>query len=143
MKKYILWQVIAIMVIFLTGCGIPNGNDTGIAPVEEIEIIILESFPVQVFVKASGYLPNPCIEIDTITQKREGNDFYITIKTLPLSDICIPMITSFEEVISLEVYGLPAGTYTVDVNGVQDSFILEMDNILLTEKQWLYKHIIP
>ena len=40
------------------------------------------------------------------------------------------MIAPFEEVIPLEVYGLPAETYTVEVNGVQGTFDLEIDNIL-------------
>jgi len=40
------------------------------------------------------------------------------------------VLAPFEETIPLEVYGLPAGTYTVEVNGVQGTFDLEMDNIL-------------
>ena len=43
------------------------------------------------------------------------------------------MIAPFEETIPLEVYGLSAGTYTVDVNGVQGSFVLEIDNIFLPD----------
>jgi len=39
------------------------------------------------------------------------------------------VLAPFEEIIPLEVYGLPAGTYTVDVNGVQATFDLEVDNI--------------
>jgi len=39
------------------------------------------------------------------------------------------MLVPFEEIIPLEVYGLPAGTYTVNVNGVQGTFDLEVDNI--------------
>jgi len=40
------------------------------------------------------------------------------------------VLAPFEETIPLEVYGLPAGTYTVEVNGAQGTFDLEMDNIL-------------
>jgi hypothetical protein len=36
---------------------------------------------------------------------------------------------SFEETIALDVYGLPAGTYHVNVNGIDDTFTLEVDNI--------------
>ena len=35
----------------------------------------------------------------------------------------------FEEVTSLDVYGLKKGFYTVDVNGVTDIFELQIDNI--------------
>jgi len=102
----------------------------GLAPVEEIDILTLESFPVQIFVIASGYLPDPCTEIYQISQEREGNTFFITIETYRSPGFCIQVIAPFKEVIPLQVYGLPAGTYTVEVNGVQDTFDLEIDNIL-------------
>jgi len=101
----------------------------GFATVEEIDIFIAESHPVLVFVVAKGYLPNPCTEIGPIIQQREGNSFYLTIKTYSYQEICIELITPFTETISLDVYGLPAGKYTVDVNGIQGSFVLDMDNI--------------
>jgi hypothetical protein len=37
-------------------------------------------------------------------------------------------------VVSLDVYGLSAGTYTVDVNGVSAPFILQVDNFPVEEK---------
>ena len=77
----------------------------------------------QVFVVAKGYLPNPCTEIYQIIQEREGNTFFITIETYYSQEVCIQVLAPFEETISLEVYGLPAGTYTVEVNGVQGTLI--------------------
>jgi inhibitor of cysteine peptidase len=53
----------------------------------------------------------------------------ITIKTYRSPGFCIQVFAPFEETITLEVYGLTAGTYTVDVNGVQSTFDLEVDNI--------------
>ena len=131
-KKILLMGIIVVIIIFTTGCFsiLPV---MGLAPVEEIEIIILESFPVQVHVIASGNLPDPCTEISEISQEREGNTFIVIIKTYRPPGLCIQVIAPFEEIIPLEVYGLPAGTYTVDVNGVQDTFDLEVDNILLKE----------
>jgi inhibitor of cysteine peptidase len=101
----------------------------GLATVEEIDILIAESHPVQVIVVAKGYLPNPCTEIGPVIQNREGNTFFINIKTRYTQEICIDLLTPFTETISLEVYGLPAGTYPVDVNGVQGSFTLDIDNV--------------
>jgi hypothetical protein len=99
--------------------------------VESIDILILESFPVQVHVVAKGHLPDACIEIDQITQQLQGNTFTVAIGTARLPDArCAPAAVPFEEVIPLEVWGLPAGTYSVDVNGVTGSFELEMDNVL-------------
>jgi inhibitor of cysteine peptidase len=131
MNKKILWLGLAAIsiIIFITGC-LPIMPAIGLATVEEIDILTLESFPVQIFVIASGYLPDPCTEIYQINQEREGNAFFITIKTYRSPGFCIQVLAPFEEVIPLYVYGLPAGTYTVEVNGVQGTFDLEIDNIL-------------
>ncbi|HDK26554.1 MAG TPA: hypothetical protein ENG48_05645 [Candidatus Atribacteria bacterium] len=131
-KKILLLGLIMLITIFTAGCSsiLPT---MGLAPVEEIEIVILESFPVQVQVIARGNLPDPCTEISEVLQEKEGNTFFITIKTYRPPGLCIQVLAPFEEVIPLEVYELPAGTYTVDVNGVQGTFNLEVDNILLKE----------
>jgi len=135
MEKKSLWLalIVLLIIIFLTSCCCtPIIPDIFLATVGKIDILTLESFPVQVFVIASGYLPNLCMNIYQITQEREGNNFFITISTYqaPCFYIETEVIAPFEETIPLEVYGLPAGTYTVEVNGVQGSFILEIDNIL-------------
>jgi inhibitor of cysteine peptidase len=102
---------------------------TGQARVEEIEILILESFPVQVNVVARGNLPDGCTTIDQTEEKREGNTFLVTITTVrPPDRACTEALVPFEEVISLDVAGLAAGTYTVDVNRVRDTFELAVDN---------------
>ena len=128
-KKFLLLGLIMLITIFVTGCFsiLPT---TGLALVDEIDILILESFPVQINVIARGNLPDPCTEISEVLQEREGDTFFITIKTYRSPGFCIQVLAPFEEIISLEVYGLPAGTYTVDVNGVQGTFDLEVDNII-------------
>lgn len=105
----------------------------GLATVEEIDILIAESYPVQVFVVAKGYLPNPCTEIGPIIQKREGNSFQVTIKTYSSQEICILLLAPFTETIYLDVYGLTAGKYSVDVNGIKGSFVLDIDNPFLPD----------
>jgi inhibitor of cysteine peptidase len=101
------------------------------ANVENIQILILESFPVQINVVAKGYLPDGCTKIDQTIKNREGNTFFATITTKrPADAMCTMAIVPFEEVISLDVYGLEAGDYEVDVNGVKGSFTLDTDNIL-------------
>lgn len=128
-KKILLMGIIVVIIIFFAGC-IPSLPNVSLAPVEEIEIVILESFPVQVHVIARGNLPDPCTEISEVLQEREGDTFFITIKTYRSPGFCIQVLAPFEEMIPLEVYGLPAGTYTVDVNGVQATFDLSIDNII-------------
>ena len=91
----------------------------------------LESFPVQIQVVAEGYLPDGCTEIDEITTEREENTFNINISTKrPKDAMCTQAIVPFSETIPLEVQGLKAGNYTVNVNGIMGSFELAIDNIL-------------
>jgi inhibitor of cysteine peptidase len=99
------------------------------AKVTEIDILILESFPVQVNVIARGEFPDSCTEISKVTITREGDTFFISISTSRPYDKCVDGIISFKEVIPLDVVGLPAGIYTVDVNGVIGTFELQIDNI--------------
>ncbi len=103
----------------------------GNATVESIEIMVLESFPVQIKVNASGYLPDGCTMIDGITEEKKDNTFLVKIKTVrPADTFCTAVIVPFQEVISLDVHGLKAGIYTVDVNGVNGTFELAADNII-------------
>ena len=105
----------------------------GIADVEEIEIYILESFPVQVNVVARGYLRDSCTEIEEVITRREDCTFFIKITTTRPYDKCAQVIEPFEEIISLDVFGLEAGVYEVEVNGIKDSFELTVDNIIPKE----------
>ena len=51
------------------------------AKVTEIDILILESFPVQVHVIARGEFPDSCTEISEVAITREGDTFFISIST--------------------------------------------------------------
>jgi inhibitor of cysteine peptidase len=104
---------------------------TGMARVEEVDILIMESFPVQVAVVARGNLPDGCTEIDELRSRYEpeSNRFVVEITTVRDAEaVCTQALVPFEERVALDVYGLPAGAYWVDVNGVIDSFTLDMDN---------------
>ena len=109
------------------------GEDTviiGTAAVEQIDILLLESFPVQVQVVALGNLPDGCTRIGEITQEQVGNEFRVNIATVrPEHALCPQALVPFEQTVALEVVGLPAGTYEVNVNGVTGSFELTADNV--------------
>jgi len=100
------------------------------ANVNNINIMLLESFPVQVNVVARGLHSDSCTKVDKITTRQEENTFFVTITaSRPTDAMCAQVITPFEEIIELDVVGSKAGVYTVDVNGVRDTFELETDNI--------------
>lgn len=140
----------SLMTLVLAGCALPpadadegpprdpttpsDGAVThGMATVDEIEILMMESFPIQVTVVARGYLRDGCTEIDEVQQRfdPQTNTFIIEITTVrPADAVCTQALAPFEERVSLDVYARPAGTYTVDVNGATGSFTLEVDNVL-------------
>ena len=133
----------ALMLLAFTACraAVPDAGEamppdqamtTGKAPVQSLEILIMESFPVQIAVLARGELPDACTEIDQVDQRiaPEGQALWVEITTVRPTDLaCIQVLAPFEERIPLDVYGLPAGTYTVDVNGVTGTFTLSVDNV--------------
>lgn len=101
------------------------------ARVESMSINIMESFPVQVSVTMSGYLPDGCTKIYEITAPREEQTFTIDIVTRkPVDVACTMALVPFEETISLDVEGLAAGEYTVQYGDLIETFTLEQDNEL-------------
>lgn len=142
--KTLRYSSLIFMIIFGLITIIATGDDdspvimkhitTSDAIVEEIEIIISESFPVEVDVVARGYTGNDgCWEISSVTTTKENNIFYIDIeskKQISPELACTANMPPFEELIPLDVYGLEAGVYEVDVNGVMGSFELYQDNII-------------
>ncbi len=104
----------------------------GRATVERIEIVMAQSFPVQVFAMLHGYLSDACTKISDVRARGpEGNRFHIEIATRrPPGALCAQVLTAFEHNLRLEVYGLPAGTYEVIAAGARASFTLNQDNVL-------------
>jgi len=102
---------------------------TGQLSVQDIEIQILESFPVQVMVTISGTLPKKCqpLNVDTAQQNRT---FFITLTTMENTSTCSATDNTFKKVIPLDVDGLKAGIYHVDVHGLTAQFELTVDNIV-------------
>jgi len=132
------------LLIFVSGCvsstpdqiqPIDGADDTGIingeAYVENVDILILESFPVQIRAVISGYVSDSCTMLTEIVTHNIGNDFFVRVPTARNADaVCAQVETPFEKSVSLDVYGLPAGVYNVDVNGFDATFELQTDNIL-------------
>lgn len=89
--------------------------------VETVEIIITDTFPVQVFLKVSGLFTYGCIKMGKIPQQLKDNRFEVVMYAEvpnPNEFTCTANITPFEEIIPLTVYGLSAGTYEYRLSGV-------------------------
>jgi hypothetical protein len=103
---------------------------TGPAAVREVEVVVLGDAPVQVQARVRGDFPDDCTTIDQVLQSREGFLFTVAVSTSrPATADCALVLGNFDEVITLEVAGLPAGEYTVVVNGISDTFTLASDNV--------------
>ncbi len=101
------------------------------AQILDAQVMILESFPVQANVQVTGVLPDGCTSLGSIDVAKDGSTFNVTVHTTrPADRMCTQQVTNFAETVSLDVQGLPAGSYTVNVNGVSSDFDLAVDNAL-------------
>ncbi len=87
----------------------------GISP-GSAEIIMLESFPVQVILNISGMLPTPCnLPRAEVSEPDAENNIHVEMWTLVEPDaICIQVLQPFEVNIPLGSY--ESGSYTVYLN---------------------------
>ncbi len=111
-------------------CAVAPAQADERATVESIDILIAESFPVQVFALLRGYVGDGCTKITGITSRGPvGRTFYIDITThRPPGAICTQVLIAFERNVPLGAYGLAAGTYEVIAGGARASFTLQQDN---------------
>ncbi len=108
--------------------------EIGRAMVDSVDVVLKESFPVQVDVLVKGNLPDGCTELGDIKQQLVAKTFNVTLETRKLKDtevMCTQALVPFEETIALEnVVGISAGEYTVDVNGMKKTFTMDVDNYI-------------
>lgn len=91
-------------------------------PITAVEVLILESFPVQVRARVTGYFSDGCTTLHSVRQSRTGNDVTVTISSKrPKDAFCTQAIVPYESTISLGGQ-FPPGSYSVAVNGVRRDF---------------------
>lgn len=113
----------------------PPGDDVRIeenAIVEEVDILMLESFPLQVNVNIKGQFRDGCTSLhDSWAEQTDETTFVVHIQTTrPADAMCTEALVPFEVNVPLEVNGLKAGTYTVKVYDLEKEFTFEQDNVL-------------
>ncbi|MEW6239278.1 MAG: NBR1-Ig-like domain-containing protein [Chloroflexota bacterium] len=97
-----------------------------LAPVQSVEVQIVESQPVGANAVVRGVLPDTgCTTISSISQLQDGSTFRLTLSTAtdPFA-VCDPIPTPFERVVALDVGSLLPARYTVNANGVEQAFEL-------------------
>jgi hypothetical protein len=89
--------------------------------IENYDIRLAESFPVQVFVDVEGYLPDPCWEPQEPVIERDENRFVVTILAeRDPEEMCPQLIEDYSETIALG--NADPGSYTIEINGIEQSF---------------------
>jgi len=90
--------------------------------IESVEVLILETFPVQATAHVQGTLGDGCTEFHSLTQSRAGNEITVTIlKKRPREAVCIQIAKLYEANIPLQGQ-YPPGKYLLRVNGFEKAF---------------------
>jgi hypothetical protein len=104
-------------------------------PVDNVELLVGEEFPTQVFLRVSGSLT--CEEMGKIGIDQSGNNFAIFVYQTDLFRTrgapCLQVVRFHTKSIPLPVYGLDAGTYTYSVNGQYQGEFTLLENNLFAE----------
>lgn len=98
------------------------GIDLAAIRVDDITVLVLESYPAQVHLRVQATLADTCLAIEAIAQARTGNDVVVTITTAAGSGC-----TGSPRALSIDVRldgGFPSGSYRAIVNGVHRSFTI-------------------
>jgi hypothetical protein len=134
------WLLLVVLsMVLLAGCAfvragvvesdVPEPQPAQEAMVEEVSIRVLESWPVQIQMVISGYLSDAVTEIDDVQITVDGDTILVRIYTTRDPEAMgAQVLTPFELNIPLDYaeLGLEPGTYTVDVNGVQETLVLDV-----------------
>lgn len=115
----------------LTGASTLGSPTLDRLPIHRVEVVKTASFPTAVYLRASATYTRCHGAPARIAQRLVGTRFEVSIG-VPSGDAatrpCTTDIKHFNKTVTLPVYGLAAGTYTYDVNGVTGSFTLEAAN---------------
>lgn len=143
MKNNFWIIIVLVLVAIVLGVFLVDGREklpeghvsgemtSGIAVVDSIEVMMMESFPLQALARIKGHLPDGCTVIGRIDQFIEGDLLRVSVETeRPTGEMCTEALVPYEKEIALDILGLPAGEYTVDINGVKSGFVLEQDNLV-------------
>ncbi len=103
--------------------GTPSGGDVLTRPIQidQVQVILAESHPVQVSVHVTGYLSDSCTVAREPEVRRSGDTVTVTILgDRPRLALCAQVILPYERTIPLGSFS--PGSYTVRVNDVTRTF---------------------
>ncbi|EIJ41521.1 hypothetical protein BegalDRAFT_0606 [Beggiatoa alba B18LD] len=99
--------------------------------IQKVDISILETYPLQINVVAQVTVPNSCLTVGDISEDRQNSTFNLTLLSAPQTNShCVEQPQTIEQIIPLNLQGLNAGVYTVNINEASTEFELMMDMVL-------------
>jgi hypothetical protein len=110
---------------------IENIPATGYQPVDvdQVQVEVGVGSPIPVQVAVTGNLPDTCAQLELVQQKQVGSNFEVTVSTIPsTAEGCTQDSLPFRIEIPLNITNLPAGSYTVEVNGSRANFDVNTGN---------------
>lgn len=123
------WKSLLILVVIvLASCGPSVGDNApgeetlrGEVYISEAQLIIMESYPIQVAITLRGDLPTPChslkyqYEVQAFPElKRIDVNVYSQAEA---DAVCVQMLQPFEENLGLDMQGAAEGLYALYLNG--------------------------
>lgn len=98
--------------------------EISLAPIHEVTVLFMESFPVQIGVHIKGGLRDSCTTFHDAAVTREGNAINIEVTTQrPRDAICAQVYGFFEENLNLGSDFTAGRTYTLKVNEYTTTFV--------------------
>lgn len=88
---------------------------------DSADLLIMESFPIQLRLVMSGNLPTPCHELAyEIAEANAQNQIHVRVyTTVDPAVTCMQVLEPFDESIAIPLDGLEDGEYSVWLNGEQ------------------------
>jgi inhibitor of cysteine peptidase len=127
-RKYLSYLLILALVtpaLIASACLAPEDEvEISLAPIHEVEVFFMESFPVQVGVYIKGGLRDGCTTFHDAVVTREGNTINIEVTTQhPKDTDCPPVYNFFEKNLNLGSDFTAGATYKLEVNDYTTTFL--------------------
>ncbi len=102
---------------------LPTDN---LAPVDEVQVNLMESLPVQASVTIRGVMPDACTKVDHFSRRVSADTIYMRVYvSRPADRMCAQVLTPYEETLPLALVELTPGEYVLDVNGITQTLALD------------------
>lgn len=114
-----------------------------VVTIDDVNVEVGVGSPMPVFVHVNGNLPDTCAQVEYVEQVQDNSNFIIQVgTTASTKQDCIQDTLPFRMSIPLNIFDLPVGSYTVEVNGSRADFKVDSSastGDLRTKEMPIYK----